>query len=549
MSHTKRPRPFRQGGGDGGEGGDDAPQEEVEMVVSYELPTDATASGGGGSAAAEAAALSARNDDPLTYLLRQAAVRCLERFKLGHALRPFDTLFAVFDLYYELPTAPAARLLLNSHLRLPFRSPVDIVQALDERSLADVISEVNDVKDAALAAGATALAAVEATEVGLVFWCRLFDYTEALYAARQEESHVVQSRQRPPISSRAGARLEEMLRRCSAQLPTVIDELAALARCPMPGIDREFYAAAVVVARLVHAENRLSEVDELHCHLDEPPPPPEALMKAQDPRHVMSEGDYFEIMRLQGEDLKPDEELLTAEVNIDAATGQLVSLQPAAGAGDPSIPIAPTATVSVPSVSSPAPTVMPPPPRVQPQFQVNPNSVYASLTASILSKGAPSNLQPPGHAFHHHHLAAARAGSGTPMLPPQAGRKPERFAKVITGYAWHKYNRTHYAFGSGSGPPPKTVMAYEFTLLYPDLPAGLLPRFRVEPGEKGWEDEFCYIIFTAPWMPSMNFYYVDVAYRIQNKQWDKRRGGMRSTFDITGKFVLYFRFVNASYRR
>jgi hypothetical protein len=121
-------------------------------------------------------------------------------------------------------------------------------------------------------------------------------------------------------------------------------------------------------------------------------------------------------------------------------------------------------------------------------------------------------------------------------------RKPDRFAKVITGYSWHRYNRTHY--NSATNPPPKTIMAYEFTLLFPDLvDPSKAPGFKLEPTPEGWDGDFCNLIFSAG--PP----YLDVAYRIVNKQWDKRRGGMRAVFEANGKFKLYFRFTSTGYRR
>lgn len=119
-------------------------------------------------------------------------------------------------------------------------------------------------------------------------------------------------------------------------------------------------------------------------------------------------------------------------------------------------------------------------------------------------------------------------------------RKPDRFAKVMAGYRWTRYNKTHY--NSATNPPPKTINAYEFTLMYPDLEGGRVPRYEVSATEKGFdEDEFCIITFRAG--PP----YLDVAYRIINKQWDKR--AVKATFEPNGRFKLYFRLMSTSYRR
>lgn len=122
--------------------------------------------------------------------------------------------------------------------------------------------------------------------------------------------------------------------------------------------------------------------------------------------------------------------------------------------------------------------------------------------------------------------------------------KPERVCKVKTGYTWTQYNRTHY--DSRTNPPPKSVMGYDFTLFYPALAKtrrNPLTFFRVEDTPKGPTDEYCLLVF------SVGPPYVDVAYRIERKPWDPRRGGVRISFDANGKFRLFFRFSNSNYRR
>lgn len=122
--------------------------------------------------------------------------------------------------------------------------------------------------------------------------------------------------------------------------------------------------------------------------------------------------------------------------------------------------------------------------------------------------------------------------------------KPDRVCKVKTGYSWTQYNRTHY--DSRTNPPPKSVMWYDFTLFYPALAKtkrNPLSFFRVEDTPKGPTDEYCLLVF------SVGPPYADVAYRIERKQWDPRRGGVRISFDANGKFRLFFRFSNSNYRR
>jgi hypothetical protein len=136
---------------------------------------------------------------------------------------------------------------------------------------------------------------------------------------------------------------------------------------------------------------------------------------------------------------------------------------------------------------------------------------------------------------------------GKEHMPPWAQkpganpRKPDRFAKVFAGYRWSRYNRAHY--NMATNPPPKTVMGYEFTLFYPELQDSRTPRYEVLPTEHGWEDEYCLLVFRA------GAPYLDVAYRIVNKQWETKRGGVRAIFEPSGRFKLYFRFTSTSYRR
>ncbi|KPI85105.1 hypothetical protein ABL78_5830 [Leptomonas seymouri] len=122
--------------------------------------------------------------------------------------------------------------------------------------------------------------------------------------------------------------------------------------------------------------------------------------------------------------------------------------------------------------------------------------------------------------------------------------KPHRFCKVKTGFSWTQYNRTHY--DSRTNPPPRTEMWYEFTLFYPALAntkRDMRHIFRIEDAPEGPNDQYCLLVF------SVGPPYADVAYRIRKKQWDTRRGGVRISFDQTGRYKLFFRFTNSNYRR
>lgn len=145
--------------------------------------------------------------------------------------------------------------------------------------------------------------------------------------------------------------------------------------------------------------------------------------------------------------------------------------------------------------------------------------------------------------------AAAAAGnnnnnSGPTRTAPTGLVKPDRVCKVKSGFTWTQYNRTHY--DSRTNPPPKTIMWYDFTLFYPALAKtkrNPLHFFRIEDTPSGPQDEYCLLVF------SVGPPYADVAYRIVRKQWDPRRGGVRVSFDATGKFRLFFRFASSNYRR
>lgn len=51
-------------------------------------------------------------------------------------------------------------------------------------------------------------------------------------------------------------------------------------------------------------------------------------------------------------------------------------------------------------------------------------------------------------------------------------RKPRYFNRVITGFQWNKYNRTHYDVDN---PPPKVVLGYKFNV---PNPSSISPKRR-----------------------------------------------------------------------
>ena len=119
-----------------------------------------------------------------------------------------------------------------------------------------------------------------------------------------------------------------------------------------------------------------------------------------------------------------------------------------------------------------------------------------------------------------------------------APRRPRYFNRVKTGYDWNKYNQTHY---DRDNPPPKVVQGYKFNIFYPDLiDPTKTPQFKLEPADS---DEFCIIRFHA------GAPYEDVAFKIVNREWNRRRKkGFKCTFE-RGVLSLYFNFTTHWYRR
>jgi hypothetical protein len=147
-----------------------------------------------------------------------------------------------------------------------------------------------------------------------------------------------------------------------------------------------------------------------------------------------------------------------------------------------------------------------------------------------------------GSSRSRHHGGSRNNNNGKEGEEPLI--KPHRFCKVKTGFSWTQYNRTHY--DSRTNPPPRTEMWYEFTLFYPALAntkRDMRHIFRIEDAPEGPNDQYCLLVF------SVGPPYADVAYRIRKKQWDTRRGGVRISFDQTGRYKLFFRFTNSNYRR
>ncbi|PIA33698.1 LOW QUALITY PROTEIN: hypothetical protein AQUCO_04000036v1 [Aquilegia coerulea] len=118
-------------------------------------------------------------------------------------------------------------------------------------------------------------------------------------------------------------------------------------------------------------------------------------------------------------------------------------------------------------------------------------------------------------------------------------RKPKYLIRVLTGYEWNKYNRTHYDYDN---PRPKAVKGYRFNIMYPDLlDKSKAPQYIIE--KDGSNVETCIIRFCAG--PP----YEDIAFRIVNKEWRaSKKEGFKCTFEA-GILRLYFNLQQYPYRR
>ncbi|KAI0562549.1 cactin [Gracilaria domingensis] len=117
-------------------------------------------------------------------------------------------------------------------------------------------------------------------------------------------------------------------------------------------------------------------------------------------------------------------------------------------------------------------------------------------------------------------------------------RKPKYFNKVLSGYRWTKYNRTHY---DHDNPPPKTVQGYMFNIFYPDLmDPSKTPTYTIHKTNNA-----DVVIITFHSGPP----YQDIAFKIVNRPWvTSHRRGYRCSFD-KGVLQLWFNFDRYYYRR
>lgn len=117
-------------------------------------------------------------------------------------------------------------------------------------------------------------------------------------------------------------------------------------------------------------------------------------------------------------------------------------------------------------------------------------------------------------------------------------RKPKYFNRVKTGFEWTAYNKIHY---DHDNPPPKVVQGYKFTIFYPDLiDPTKAPGFSIEKSDS---PDFVILRFHAG--PP----YIDVAFRIVNKEWSVTPKHGYKCLYARGVLYLWFNFKRLRYRR
>lgn len=116
--------------------------------------------------------------------------------------------------------------------------------------------------------------------------------------------------------------------------------------------------------------------------------------------------------------------------------------------------------------------------------------------------------------------------------------KPKYFNKIHQRFHWTKYNRAHY---DKENPPPKVVSGYKFNIFYPDLVGSEAPSYKIEADPNSTkENPTCIIRFSAP-KP-----YADIAFRLIDKPWDRKR-----TRIVYERHILqvYFTFRVSFYKK
>ncbi|GBG28045.1 Nucleotide-binding oligomerization domain-containing protein 1 [Hondaea fermentalgiana] len=118
-------------------------------------------------------------------------------------------------------------------------------------------------------------------------------------------------------------------------------------------------------------------------------------------------------------------------------------------------------------------------------------------------------------------------------------RKPRYQNRVRAGYEWNKYNKTHY---DKENPPPKVIQGYKFRLDYTELiDRSKAPSYKVLPFPG--DEDYAILRFHAG--PP----YLDLAFKIVNREWRiRRKQGFSSSFE-KGILKLNFQLKKPRYRR
>jgi hypothetical protein len=496
--------------------------------------------------------------DTYASQLRQCLARALERAQGSKKMKAIDWLALNYAMYFldcsKLPAlsaiAQAKRLVTESVVRVlrPQLFVDDGLEALLDRIVSETTSqdveeavkelaslhsardmiaaaaeedremdgETSDDDDAERGGGVPSVAALLAVGSSALYWERCERYITAV-------SLQTVSFRRYALLPHHDRELQEALESTSRHdLPAVVADLHALSACPeSPGVDPNYYTVCYSRANFLLGQQLMREfAAENKCAA--PVLSAEQLLRQREAAELAEQrrlqfGSKEDDAQGTAVDFLPDDAYLAKVLEQENDTLEQDEDFNKDEIADYYLRHAAPVTVRVGG--------LPPPPPPQTTVRVGP---------------APGRggHQPGGRT----HISVNESGSETNLVSGLI--KPHRYCKVKTGYSWSQYNKTHY--DSKSNPPPKQVLWYEFVLFYPALAKtkrNLDSMFRVENTEKGNEDDYCIIVFSAG--PP----YADVAYRIVRKQWDRRPGGVRASFNDQGRFRLFFRFTGTSYRR
>lgn len=430
------------------------------------------------------------------YTLKQYTVQAIERHSKRLPLAPFDRVFLLWLSFYEQRDERHVHLMFNSNLRVAWEDPDKLLCSFENpNDVQAILSRIDDLlnslvgqQEAARAEELDPAARAEVDEeldAPSQFWRIAKEYLLALQVSRGTPEAALEQ----PIEDMMLELIESHRLRIHglvAQLKAMVTAGEEDSRLLRPS-ELQFYRAAAAMADVVRWSHAVSQFHmQFFLGEESVPQPPEVLAamdaaRQQDPKHIMTAEESMALMNKDGSALDADEEVFTEEILKGVGASPAVTVGGRSGPGQ--------------------------------------------AGAQLRRDAQPMEI-----------VGYTEPQTGDPGLK----KKPQRFAKVKTGFHWNQYNRAHY---DTKNPPPKIVMAYEFTLFYPDIvDSKYTPTYHVHPTGKGRDDEHCLITFSCP-----GGIYEDVTYRIVNKPWDNR--SRRCTFDSYGKFRLFFRFQMVGYRR